>query len=146
MRWKTYVGSQKRTAMGIAPLLLRSEGQITAQQSDADPPALPAWHLPAPGLNGDTRHHPVASTLQRLLREIKRTKTTCKSASTVSSRCLHNPYGMGLDSGGWCAATGLQHRKALPAAPAPVIIHAKELKESKQKAKRSEIETAMVTL
>lgn len=100
MRWKTYVGSQKRTAMGIAPLLLRSEGQITAQQSDADPPALPAWHLPAPGLNGDTRHHPVASTLQRLLREIKRTKTTRKSASTVSSRCLHNPYGMGLDSGG----------------------------------------------
>lgn len=98
MRWKTYVGSQKRTAMGIAPLLLRSEGQITAQQSDADPPALPAWHLPAPGPNGDTRHRPVASALQRLLHEIKRTKTTRESASIVSSRCLHNAYGMVLDS------------------------------------------------
>lgn len=34
--------------MGIAPLLLCSEGQTTAQQGDGDPPALLLWLLPTP--------------------------------------------------------------------------------------------------
>lgn len=74
----------ERYAMGIAPLLLCSEGRIAAQQSHGDPPALSAWYLLAPGLNVETWDHPVASTLH-LLQEIKRTKLSSHTASTVRS-------------------------------------------------------------
>lgn len=133
-------------AMGIAPLLLCSEGQTTAQQGDGDPPALLLWLLPTPvwvwTLPTSPQHQPY-SCYKKL-----KGQNSCNIwlSPSFNGKLVPSPHKLSKtcqESKEWCDMTKLCHRAGTASYTCAGSISAKELKKSKQKAKR--YERVMVT-
>lgn len=132
----------------MAPLLLCSEGQVTAQQSNADPPAPPVWHLLGSGLNVDTCDHSMRHQPYTCYRKLKgqnphiiqlSRRFICELVLSPHNLCemLLKSRVMRCDRASVPKPTGSYTctRK----------YQCQRAKKSKQKAKRSEKEPVMVT-